>query len=147
MNKKWMKKATISAGKCMTALHRLVHLHVVSLGNDDRNVDLEVTRHMRRLKLVVGKPLPQLQTMVKGKWKDYHIKKRVEHRKIAVKGKEKHGRHLCYFNQGRASKVTMEALRTATVVTDDLRELLELLGHTAAVGAAMPQLMKETAKG
>ena len=148
MNKKWMRKTTISAGECMTALHRLVHLHVVSSGNEDRNTDKKVVRFMRKLKLIVGKPMPQLQSKAEGKkWKDHRVKEQVRYQKIAVKGKETEGRKLTNFNQYRASKIYMEALRTATIVTEDLRELLEYLGHTAAVGAAMPQLVKETADG
>jgi hypothetical protein len=64
-----------------------------------------------------------------------------------VAGKETLGKRLDDFNTGRESTVPNDSLRTAEVVTADLRALLKFLGHKATVGSPTPTLMKETEDG
>lgn len=138
----------ITPGACIGFLLALVHQHVVALGasNVERAVALVAKEHG----LEVGAPMPELQKYAGGKWVAFHAGRkqwRRDSRRIAVQGKETQGKQLGSFNRGRESRITYDSLRTARVVTPDLRALLAYLGHVAAVESPMPPLLKETAAG
>jgi hypothetical protein len=139
-----LETAKIS-GTCLLFLMHLVRQHVLTLPGGAAGADAAAARLVAELGITVGKPMPELQKHVNDKWRPFdEVRKRVQYKKIAV---EDQGKKLGNFNRGRESKVSNDSLRTAEVITADLRALLMYLGHEAGVGSPKPSLMKETAAG
>ena len=88
---------------------------------------------------------PEFQKTEEGKWVPLIRKAKKDYQKIFVGGRRSSGQKLSDFNGGQVSKA---ALKAATVVTQELKELLAFLDyHIAVVGQPMPQIYQERPGG